>query len=151
MFRKRILFLIIGLLGMQIMTSAHAQVLQGEQSSHFVSSKEIYQMRIYEIFERNKDAFHARFRDHAARIMKRYDFHIVAMWEAKSQGRPEFVYVIRWPDEATMKRQWSQFMSDQEWDRIKKESAQEHGKMVGHIEERVMLLTSYSNPIEYGR
>ena len=42
-------------------------------------------------------------------------------------------------------------MSDQEWDRIKKESAQEHGKMVGHIEERVMLLTSYSNPIEYGR
>ncbi|MEW7002109.1 NIPSNAP family protein [Serratia ureilytica] len=83
--------------------------------------------------------------------MKRYDFHIVAMWEAKSRGRPEFVYVIRWPDEATMKRQWSQFMSDQEWDRIKKESAQEHGKMVGHIEERVMLLTSYSNPIEYGR
>ena len=83
--------------------------------------------------------------------MKRYDFHIIAMWEAKSQGRTEFVYVIRWLDEATMKRQWSRFMSDPECDRIKKESAQEHGEMVGRIEERVMLLTSYSNPIEYGR
>jgi hypothetical protein len=31
----------------------------------------IHQLRIYEIFENNKDAFHARFRDHAARIMKR--------------------------------------------------------------------------------
>ena len=29
----------------------------------------IQQLRIYEIFEKNKAAFHARFRDHAARIM----------------------------------------------------------------------------------
>ena len=42
----------------------------------------IQQLRIYEIFENNKAAFHARFRDHAARIMRtRYGFHIVAMWE----------------------------------------------------------------------
>ena len=44
----------------------------------------IQQLRIYEIFENNKAAFHARFRDHAARIMRtRYGFHIVAMWEYK--------------------------------------------------------------------
>jgi hypothetical protein len=30
----------------------------------------IQQLRIYEIFENNKAAFHARFRDHAARIMR---------------------------------------------------------------------------------
>ncbi|MFK4382089.1 hypothetical protein ACVWYQ_001784 [Bradyrhizobium sp. USDA 3397] len=29
----------------------------------------IQQLRIYEIFEKNKAAFHARFCDHAARIM----------------------------------------------------------------------------------
>lgn len=151
MFKRRILFLIIGWLGIQIMTSAHAQVLQEEQSSHLASVEEIYQMRIYEIFERSKDAFHTRFRDHAARIMKRYDFHIIAMWEAKSQERTEFVYIIRWPNEKTMERQWSQFISDPEWAAIKEESAQEHGEMVGRIEDRVMLLTSYSNPIEYQR
>jgi hypothetical protein len=44
----------------------------------------IQQLRIYEIFEKNKAAFHARFRDHAARIMQtRYGFRIVAMWETK--------------------------------------------------------------------
>jgi hypothetical protein len=30
----------------------------------------IHQLRIYEIFEDSKDAFHARFRDHAARILR---------------------------------------------------------------------------------
>ena len=31
----------------------------------------IHQLRIYEIFEGSKGAFHARFRDHAARISYR--------------------------------------------------------------------------------
>jgi hypothetical protein len=40
----------------------------------------IQQLRIYEIFENNKAAFHARFRDHAARIMQRYGFrHVVRL------------------------------------------------------------------------
>src|SRR5947199_337921 len=46
----------------------------------------IHQLRIYEIFEQNKAAFHARFRDHAARLMRRYDFQIVAMWEAQDDA-----------------------------------------------------------------
>ena len=41
----------------------------------------IHQLRIYEIFDANKAAFHARFRDHAGRIMRKYDFRILAMWE----------------------------------------------------------------------
>ena len=32
----------------------------------------IQQLRIYEIFEKNKAQFHARFRDHAARISCTY-------------------------------------------------------------------------------
>ena len=50
----------------------------------------IHQLRIYEIFERNKAAFHARFRDHAARIMARHGFRIIALWETASAGRIEF-------------------------------------------------------------
>ena len=37
----------------------------------------VHQLRIYEIFEHNKQAFHDRFRDHAMRIMKKYDFNII--------------------------------------------------------------------------
>lgn len=104
----------------------------------------IEQLRIYEIFESNKEAFHARFRDHAARIMKTYGFDIAAMWEAKGKERTEFVYVLRWPDETTMRESWARFMQDAEWSKIKDGSAAEHGRMVGAIEERVMRRMSYS-------
>ncbi len=104
----------------------------------------IEQLRIYEIFESNKEAFHARFRDHAARIMRTYGFDIAAMWEARTKDRTEFIYVLRWPDEATMRASWARFMQDTEWSKIKDSSAAVHGRMVGAIEERVMQRTSYS-------
>ena len=68
----------------------------------------IQQLRIYEIFEKNKAAFHARFRDHAARIMTgRYGFKFASMWETKIGDRTEFVYLLEWPDEATKIAQWA--------------------------------------------
>ena len=113
----------------------------------------IHQLRIYEIFEGNKAAFHARFRDHAARIMKRHDFRILAMWEAKGPEakarRTEFVYLLEWPDEATKTTAWAQFMADKEWAEIKRVTAAEHGSLVGTIEDRIMTLTDYSP--EFGR
>ena len=103
----------------------------------------IHQLRIYEIFEANKDAFHARFRDHAARIMKRHGFDIVAMWEAKTEARTEFVYLLRWPDERTKTEAWASFMTDREWDDIKR-ATRDRGSLVGQIEDRVLIMTDYS-------
>lgn len=54
----------------------------------------IHQLRIYEIYEHNKAAFHDRFRDHAVRIMQSYNFNIVTMWETQSEQRTEFVYLF---------------------------------------------------------
>lgn len=104
----------------------------------------VHQLRIYEIFDRNKAAFHERFRDHAARIMRRHGFDIAAMWEARGESGPEFVYLLRWPDEATMADRWAGFMADEEWSRIKDESAARHGPLVGRIESRVMRVAPYS-------
>jgi hypothetical protein len=107
----------------------------------------IHQLRVYEIFEHNKAAFHARFRDHAARIMRGYGFAIVAMWEVLREGRTEFVYLLQWPDESTMREAWGRFMADDGWKEIKRVTAAEHGDMVGGIEERVLRLTEYSPPL----
>jgi hypothetical protein len=104
----------------------------------------VQQLRIYEIFDRNKAAFHARFRDHAQRIMKRHGFDILAMWETKQGDRTEFVYLLQWPDERTMKRSWDRFMADEEWSRIKKEWAAVHGQAVGEIQDRTLKRTDYS-------
>ena len=98
----------------------------------------IQQLRVYEIFEASREAFLARFRDHAARIMRGYGFEIRRMWVARGAGRLEFVYLLDWPDEATMRAAWAGFMADAEWKAIKAATPAEHLPMVGAIEDRVL-------------
>ena len=104
----------------------------------------IHQLRIYEIFDSNKTAFHERFRDHAMRIMARYGFKIVATWESRHDNRTELVYLLEWSDTKTMKERWAAFMADQEWAEIKQVTAEAHGTLVGDIEDRTLQLTDYS-------
>jgi hypothetical protein len=98
----------------------------------------IYQLRIYEIFEHNKSAFHARFRDHAMRIMRRCGFEIAAMWETRTGPRTV------WPNETAKNAAWAEFMTDEEWKEIKRVTKAEHGDLVGTIEDRLLVPTSYS-------
>ena len=104
----------------------------------------IHQLRIYEIFDSNKKAFHDRFRDHAMRIMAKYNFKIVATWESKKDNRTEFVYLLEWPDEETMNDRWEKFLRDPEWIKIKKETGEINGPLVGEIQARTLYLTDYS-------
>lgn len=104
----------------------------------------IHQLRIYEIFEGNKPAFHARFRDHAARLMRTYGFDIVAMWETTTPRRTEFVYLLAWPDEETKTAAWTAFMADEEWGEIKRMTRAAHGDLVGEIEDRLLITVEYS-------
>ncbi|MDQ8013780.1 MAG: NIPSNAP family protein [Flavobacterium nitrogenifigens] len=104
----------------------------------------IYQLRIYEIFESNKKEFHKRFRDHAMRIMKKYNFKIISIYESKSDKKTEFVYFLEWPDETTMKKAWEDFRKDQEWIEVKKEYTTKYGDVVGNIEDRVLTKLDYS-------
>jgi hypothetical protein len=104
----------------------------------------IHQLRIYEIFDSNKKAFHDRFRDHAMRIMAKYDFKIIATWESKKDNRTEFVYLLEWPDKETMADRWEKFLRDQEWIKIKKETGEMYGPLVGEIQDRTLYLTDYS-------
>ena len=129
-------FLVLALLG-----AAPAQT--SAQGIAPAASGPVRQLRIYEIFEHNKAAFHARFRDHAVRIMKKYGFNIRQMWESRLNGRTEFVYLLEWPSEAVMKERWAQFMADAEWARIKKETAALHGSLVGEIQDRTLSALDY--------
>lgn len=127
------LFLLTGLPGPSFGASADAP-----------PSAPIQQLRIYEIFEHNKTAFHDRFRDHALRISHKYDFNVVAMWETKLAGRTEFAYLLQWSDEKTMAERWARFLADPEWIEIKRQTSAQHGRLVGEIQDRVLRLTDYS-------
>ena len=119
-------------------------VAQNSAANTTTSSTTVHQLRIYEIFDGNKKAFHERFRDHATRIMAKYDFKIVAIWESRKDDRTEFVYLLEWPDAAAMKDGWAKFMADKEWAEIKKETGGKNGPMVGDIADRTLELTDYS-------
>lgn len=108
------------------------------------STAPIHQLRVYRILDDTREAFHDRFRDHAMRIMERHGFDIVAIWESRSDEGPEFVYLLKWPDEAAMKAAWASFMADEEWAAIKRETAKVHGRFVDGIEEKTLLVTDYS-------
>lgn len=104
----------------------------------------IHQLRIYEIFEHNKVAFHDRFRDHAWRIMGGYGFRVLGFWESAGPDRTEFVYVLEWDDEDTMRAAWREFLADAEWKEIKRVTTARHGDLVGAITERALVPTPYS-------
>jgi hypothetical protein len=104
----------------------------------------VHQLRVYEIFEHNKQAFHERFRDHALRIMAKYDFKVLAIWETRRQERTEFVYLLEWPDRQTLTDRWAKFMADPEWADIKKRTGAVHGRLVGEIQDRVLEVQGYS-------
>ena len=104
----------------------------------------VFQLRIYEIFENNKKEFHERFKDHAMRIMKKYNFKIISIYESKSNKKTEFVYFLEWPNETTMKKAWEDFRKDQEWIDIKKEYTAKYGDVVGNVEDRVLTKVDYS-------
>ena len=51
-----------------------------------------------------------------------YGFEVLAMWEAQTGERTEFVYLLTWPDEPTMRTACAsiRFLADEEWKEIKR-------------------------------
>lgn len=105
----------------------------------------INQLRIYQIFPQTSDAFHARFRDHAARIMAAHGFRIQAMWETGAGADLAFVYLLSWHDEAEMRAAWESFLADGEWAEIKRSTSQ--SPIVGDITDLTLRPTDYSAAI----
>jgi heme-degrading monooxygenase HmoA len=98
----------------------------------------IHQLRLYEIFPHNRDAFLARFRDHAAPIMTRHGFSFVGQWETTHAGRMEFAYLLQWADDDALEAGWAAFRSDPEWRTIRAETNARHGDLVGAIQDRTL-------------
>jgi len=76
--------------------------------------------------------------------MRNYGFAIIAMWEAKTEARTEFIYLLAWPDQPTMRNAWEAFRADEEWNAIKRVTKAQYGDLVGAIEARLLVPTSYS-------
>ncbi|MCB0489427.1 MAG: NIPSNAP family protein [Cyclobacteriaceae bacterium] len=104
----------------------------------------VHQLRIYELTKKNKEVFHERFKTEAIRIMNKYDFNIISVWETEFEDKVEFVYLLQWETEAALKKGWEGFMADQEWKDIKKVTSAKYGSFVEKIEDRTLWVQDYS-------
>ena len=104
----------------------------------------MYQLRIYEVNPEKRAPFHERFQNDAMRIMKKYGFNIVALWESITESKLEFIYILNWPDMETMERQWKAFLADHEWIDIKKKMDIDIGEPVLKATGRVLEAVEYS-------
>src|ERR1700733_499525 len=120
-------------------TSLVAQVKQTTSQA-----KSVYELRIYRLNPANKQHFHDRFRDQCMPIMKRYGFDIVFTSETTSMGGPEFVYLLRWPNDEIRSKAWKAFLADPEWVAIKKSTAVKYGDLVEDVQDRQLELTPYT-------
>lgn len=104
----------------------------------------VYQLRIYEVAADKRDIFHSRFKNHALRIMKRYNFSVIALWESASDNCVEFIYMLKWESKAIMDQQWKLFLADNEWIEIKKMTAESTGEPVLKVTSRILNKVEYS-------
>lgn len=104
----------------------------------------INQLRIYLVNPKLKTEFDTRFREHAMRIMKTYDFTFKAAWYSEHEDSLQFVYILEWPDAAKLEKQWASFMADEEWEDIKRKSREQYGEMVlAKIRDQVLESTDW--------
>jgi hypothetical protein len=104
----------------------------------------LQQLRIYELNRENRDPFHQRFQEHALRIMKKYGFNVVDLWESDTGEKLQLIYVLDWPDKVTMESAWKAFLADAEWIDIKKRTAERHGQLVLEAKGQPLERLSYS-------
>lgn len=118
--------------------AAAAEAAPAAEAPPAAEAAPLQQLRIYEIPRTNEGVFHDRFRDHALRIMARHGFLVRSIWRSEHEGKVEFVYLLDWPDAATMKAAWAAFMADAEWAAIKRETGAQHGRFVDAISDRTL-------------
>lgn len=96
----------------------------------------INQLRLYKIRPELREMFLARFRDHAAPIMReRYGFRILAMWLTEEETPLRFIYLLSWADAAEKMEAWRRFMADEEWAEVKRQSRVAAGEPVLEVED----------------
>jgi len=108
----------------------------------------LYEMRTYHAAPGKMAAVHARFRDHACRLLKKHGMEPIGFWvPIEDSGNGTLTWVVPWSDRAARDKAWAEFMKDPEWQAAFKESEKE-GKLVEKADVRFLKPTDFSPPIK---
>ncbi len=109
----------------------------------------LYEMRIYTVAPGKLAALHARFRQHACRLLERHGMANIGYWtplEEKDDAGSKLLFVLAHPSREAREKAWQAFMADPEWQAVFRASEAD-GRLVEKVEVRFLRATDYSPPI----
>ena len=108
-------------------------------------TQHVYELRLYHAKEGKMAALQARFADHTDAIFKRHNMKSVGYWSPEDAPSSQnlFIYILEHSTRQEAEKNWAEFQSDPEWQKVKAES-EANGPLVDHIDRYFMDPTSFS-------
>lgn len=99
----------------------------------------IYELREYTAVPGKLPALVARFNEHTFRLFEKHGIDVVfiSRTEIGDNSSGEVVYAVRFESHQEMADRWAAFLSDPEWQRVKRESEAD-GPLSSQIKRRVL-------------
>lgn len=109
----------------------------------------LFEMRTYTVAPGKLEALHARFQQHACRLLERHGIVNVGYWARLNEtaGPEQLVFVLAHRDRSARETAWKAFMADPEWQAVYKES-EANGRLVEKVDVRFLQATDYSPAIK---
>jgi hypothetical protein len=105
----------------------------------------VFELRTYTCYEGKLPDLLARFRNHTMKIFEKHGMTNVAYWVPQDSPAHEntLIYIIAHPSREAAKKDWEEFGSDPEWQKVQKES-ESNGKIVSKVVSVFMDPTDFS-------
>jgi hypothetical protein len=106
-----------------------------------------YELRTYYASEGKLEALHARFRDHAVRLLAKHGISNVGYWVPVDNPDRKLVFLLAYPSREAREKLWQSFIADPEWQEAYRASEVD-GRLVAKVQNVFLQTTDYSPPVQ---
>ena len=149
MLRKRLLLIsfVIAVFGFGFVAgrSSHPHTIAAAAVTRPEGPGKVFELRTYTTNEGKLDALQARFRNHTIKLFEKHGMTSIGYWvpEDLPLAQHTLIYIIAHPSREAAKKNWEEFRSDPEWQKVKAES-EASGSIVSKVDSVYMRATDYS-------
>jgi hypothetical protein len=149
MLRKRLLLIsfVIAVFGFGFVAgrSSHPHTIAAAAVARPEGPGKVFELRTYTTNEGKLDALQARFRNHTIKLFEKHGMTSIGYWvpEDSPLAQHTLIYIIAHPSREAAKKNWEEFRSDPEWQKVKAES-EASGNIVSKVDSVYMRATDYS-------
>jgi hypothetical protein len=94
----------------------------------------VFELRTYNCYEGKLPDLLARFRNHTVQIFEKHGITSIGYWVPQDAPASQntLIYIVAHPSIEAAKKNWADFRSDPEWQKVQKES-EANGKIVSNV------------------